>query len=129
MPKTKKKTKKTKLVHVQDPNDGDKGSVGVYEPDDFRAWVHEVFLEGYKRKVRFPSLSKAVEIVEAAGCKVDLNPKVSRVAIIMEIVGDDDANVCRVIDRLLDDGVVQEAIRDREDRLAVTTAFVRPEPK
>jgi hypothetical protein len=77
MTKTKtprpKKTPRQKLYRVTDPNDNDgEGSTGLYAKDGFRSWVHEVFLEGYKRDVKIPSLPAAIEIVEGAGCAVEV---------------------------------------------------------
>ena len=40
--------------------------------EDFRGWVHEVFLEGYKRDVSFPTLNEAIEIVENHGYTVSV---------------------------------------------------------
>lgn len=114
MARKKPKTKAApppKLIRVTDPNDGD--SVGVYDLDAFRGWVHEVHLEGYKRNVRVPSFKKAVEIVEHAGCLVEFDPETTRVAIVLELVGGaDDATT--VIDKLLDTGLLQDAINDHE---------------
>jgi len=122
---TKKKTEKPlpTLVSVTDPEEG---SFGVYDPDAFRAWVHEVHLEGYKRDVAVPSFDKAVKIVKGAGCTVELDPETTRVAIVLELVGSaDDATT--VIDKLLNNGVIQEAINEYADDLPlrVLSASVR----
>ena len=42
-----------------------------YEPDAFCAWVHEVFLEGYKRDVAVPDLDMAISIVRNMGYDIE----------------------------------------------------------
>ena len=58
-------------IRVMDPNEG---SDATYTLDDFRSWACEVFLEGYKRDVPFPSLEEAIEVVETNGCTVERLP-------------------------------------------------------
>ena len=117
-----------KLIRVTDPNAD--GSVGVYDPDAFQAWVHEVHLEGHKRDVAVPSFKKAIKIVKEAGCTVELDPETTRVAITLELVGSADDAVT-VIGKLLDGGLLQEAINEHEyeaGHLRVLSASVRREP-
>lgn len=54
--------------------DSREGSVGAYTLDGFRSWVYEVFMEGYKRDAKFPTLGDALEIVKACGCTVETLP-------------------------------------------------------
>ncbi len=58
-------------IRVTDPNEG---SVGTYTLDGFRSWVCEVYMEGYKRDVKFPTLQDALDTVKACGCTVEMLP-------------------------------------------------------
>jgi hypothetical protein len=60
-----------KLIRVTDQNEG---SICNYTPDGFRSWVCDVFMEGYKRYVEFPTLERALEVVRNAGCSVEIDP-------------------------------------------------------
>lgn len=56
----------------------------------------------------------------------------ARVVIILDIVGGDESDACDVVDRLLDGGLLQDAINGFEGdapALKVTSALVRPAPE
>lgn len=52
---------------IVSPYEEDKALPWEYEDHVFIQWVHEVFLEGYKRDVPVPSVEEAIDIVLAAG--------------------------------------------------------------
>lgn len=64
------------ITVTQSPNledyDDDNPPPWRYEPEAFCTWVHETFLEGYKREVLLPSVEEAISIVEKWGYEVEV---------------------------------------------------------
>jgi len=65
-------TKRVVYTVTRSPHPEDDPPPWSYGENAFCAWVHEVFLEGYKRDVPMPSPGDAMEILINAGYEVEI---------------------------------------------------------